>query len=340
VTEATTGAERAEDSARDALAFVAAIDREDTAAVDAILAAADPAYLAGALAMIVSVLLSRLGIRDKSGLMQIWQRKFSMHTASTQVNDPALPAEGGSGTESRLTMVRKNPARQPRKTAEVPAEPLPPWFIPDAEIQAAREAHQRAAAAATAGEWSGAGKQQAAAEHAARERLEGLLQLRADQEAQESRRVATLKEAGPELSAMASQLAATRDTIAAAAIGHLRALSALAVAADAHNEAVAAGRARLTELGLSGEHDIPEGVIYRGARVGGTDWLPIAAGAIVAHALRQVFESAGAGHPLYQAGRYAWTPDEVYGRRDGLVMPTLQSAGATVPQPREGLGAA
>ncbi len=120
---------------------------------------------------------------------------------------------------------------------------------------------------------------------------------------------------------------------------HLKALAALTVAAEAHNARLAQARARLAELGLrvrdeladgGAEHD--EGILDGpGLRAGGTDWTPVPAGGVAAHALRLVFAGAGWQHPLADAGKYAWRSFEVEQRPDRLKVPTLKDAGAVIP---------
>ncbi len=171
-----------------------------------------------------------------------------------------------------------------------------------------------------------------AAARAAGRRVEALEQLRAAQVERGGQRAAAVKAAAKDLAATATSLAASRDQVAAAAAEHLRALAALASAAAEHNARLAESRARLAELGLQvhddlGGEDHDEGVLASGLRAGGIDWTPVAALGLADHAVRQVFKD-----PQTQAGRFRWRSFEVERRADGLKVPTLADAGATVPE--------
>ena len=63
-----------------------------------------------------------------------------------------------------------------------------------------------------------------------------------------------------------------------------------------------------------------------GLRADGTDWLPVDAGGLTAHAVRQVFSGYGPGHPLAEVGRYRWRAHEVEARSDELRVPVLADA--------------
>ena len=212
------------------------------------------------------------------------------------------------------------------------------------------EARTRAAAAAarlraaehgdpTRPGWDSEYESAANAVRATSRRVEGLERLRAAQVERGGKRETAVKEAAGDLKAIAAALSASRDQVAAAAAEHLRALAALATAAAAHNALLAEGRARIAAAGLRVRDDLldegqehAEGVHDGPAlRAAGTDWTPVPAGGIVAHALRLVFADAGPRHPLAAFGKYLWRSFEVEARPDGLKVPTLKNAGATLP---------
>jgi hypothetical protein len=184
--------------------------------------------------------------------------------------------------------------------------------------------------------WDGEYDAASAAVRAAERRVEALTSLRAAQVERSGRRAETVKSSENELASIAAGLAASRDAVAAAAAENLRGLAGLAVAAAAHNEKLAAGRARLAELGLATRDDLldidrgeehPEGTLGRsGVRVSGVDWTVIEARAVADHARLQVFRDRET-----QAGRFRWRPYELGQRPDGLKVPTLASVGASVP---------
>jgi hypothetical protein len=186
--------------------------------------------------------------------------------------------------------------------------------------------------------WDGEYDAASAAVRAAERRLEALTSLRAAQVERGGKRDAAVKASGKELEGIAAGLRASRDQIAAAAAEHLRALAGLAMAVDAHNGKLAAGRARLAALGLAVRDDLvdegqehAEGTLDRGVRAGATDWIPVDAGGVTAHALRQVFASYGPLHPLAEVGKYTYRPHEVQARADGLRVPSLANVKAVVP---------
>jgi hypothetical protein len=173
----------------------------------------------------------------------------------------------------------------------------------------------------------------AAAVRAAERRLAALSSLRAAQVERSGKRADAVKAAAKELEGIAAGLGASRDQVAAAAAEHLRALANLAVAVDAHNGKLAAGRARLAALGLAVRDDLlpegsehPEGTLDRGLRAGGVDWIAVQPRALADHARLQVFKD-----PETQAGRFRWRPHELGQRPDGLAVPTLASVKATLP---------
>ena len=179
-----------------------------------------------------------------------------------------------------------------------------------------------------------------AAATATQRRVDALAALRAAQLERSGKRDAAVQAA--DLDAMAAALGASRDRVAAASADHLRSLAALAAAADAHNELLAAGRARLAELGVAvrddlvdvatgGEH--AEGTLDGGVRAGGVDWTPVPAAGLIAHALLAVF---GAFRGPFAYMRHTWPPHQVAARPDGLNVPSLEDAGVTLP-PRPAL---
>ena len=86
----------------------------------------------------------------------------------------------------------------------------------------------------------------------------------------------------------------------------------------------------MTTWRTAGEH--AEGVLDGpGLRAGGTDWTPVPARGVVAHALRQVF-GRKARCTAGEVGKYRWRPHEVEHRADGLKVPTLADAGAVAPE--------
>jgi hypothetical protein len=187
--------------------------------------------------------------------------------------------------------------------------------------------------------WDSAYDGAASAVRAAERRLEALASLRAAQVERSGKRADAVKAAGKELEGIAKGLAASRDAVASAAAEHLRALAGLAMAVDAHNGKLAAGRARLAALGLAVRDDLvdtdrgeehPEGTLDRGLRAGATDWTPVEARALADHARLQVFKD-----PATQAARFRLRPYEVDQRADGLALPSLASIGAAVPQEPE-----
>ena len=167
---------------------------------------------------------------------------------------------------------------------------------------------------------------------AAERRLEALERLRAAQVERGGKREAAVKAAAPDLAAAAKELTASRDRVADAARRHLAALADLAGAVDGHNALLAGQRSAVAALGLAmrddlvaegGEHG--EGTLEGGGlRADGVDWTPVPAGAIEAHALRQVFGGYSAVHPLAQVGKYQWRAHEVGQRADGLRVPSLR----------------
>ncbi len=220
-----------------------------------------------------------------------------------------------------------------------PAGPV--TTVTDDQVEQARAKAEAAAARLRAAEradpalpgWEAEYEAATAAVRAAVRRVEALEQLRAQQVERGGQRAAAVKAAAKDLAATATALAASRDQVAAAAAEHLRSLAALASAAAEHNARLAESRAKLAELGLrvhdgldGQEH--PEGILDGpGLRAEGIDWTPIVPGGLVDHALRQVFSD-----PQTQAGRFRWRSFEVEHRADGLKVPTLADAGATVPE--------
>lgn len=231
-------------------------------------------------------------------------RKYVNPAKSAPVDDQVL-AEASAKAEA---------AAARRREAER-ADPLSPGW--DTEYEAAT-----AAARATA------------------RRLEALEAARAAQLERGGQREAAVKSSQKDLKALAAGLSAGRDQIAAAAAEHLRSLAVLASVAAEHNARLAEGRTLLAERGLrvkdeladdGDEHD--EGVLDGpGLRAEGVDWTPAPAAGLVAHGLRLVFGAAGPLHPLAEVGKFTWRAHEVEARADGLKVPTLADAGATVPE--------
>lgn len=211
--------------------------------------------------------------------------------------------------------------------------------------QAKQELAEIAEGDVTARGWAGAYETAAIAERAAQRRLDTIEQLHAAQVERTGKRAATVKTAAPEVKAMAEALTASRDAVAEAAVAHLRALAALATAAEAHNALVDASRSRMAELGLSvldsltgQRHDsgtLGDQHFGSGLRIAGTDWTHVPAAGFTAHAIRQVFTGLPPRNPLHKVGQYWWGPSEVAERRDGLAVPTLESAKCTAPVPPE-----
>ena len=178
-----------------------------------------------------------------------------------------------------------------------------------------------------------------AAVRAASRRVEAVEQLRAAQLERGGQRAAAVKSAEKDLKAITAGLSASRNQIAAAAAEHLRSLAALAAAATEHNSRLAEGRTLLAAKGLRVKDDLldegqehDEGTLEApGLRAAGTDWLPVPAAGIVAHALRELFGRESPLHPLSQVGRYMWRSFEVERRADGLKVPTLADVGAVAP---------
>ena len=69
------------DGKRDAMAFIAAMARGDTAAVDAVLAGADLPVMSGALASMIIGMMDGLGIEDVSAHVQAIQRAWNDYAA-------------------------------------------------------------------------------------------------------------------------------------------------------------------------------------------------------------------------------------------------------------------
>ena len=187
--------------------------------------------------------------------------------------------------------------------------------------------------------WSDEFEAATTAARATARRVEALEQLRAAQLERNGERATRVRSAQKDLASMATALATSRDAVAAAAAEHLRQLAALASAAEGHNAQLAEARSRVAELGLRVDNPVGDGAEHNegilgdaGLRAGGVDWIPIPAAGIVAHALRQVYASAGPLHPLSQVGRYSFRPHEVESRADGLRVPSLSDAGATAPE--------
>ena len=218
-----------------------------------------------------------------------------------------------------------------------------PTLVTDALLAEARTRADAAAARVREAEradpsapgWDGEYAAATAAAAATQRRVDALAALRAAQLERSGKRDAAVQAA--DLDAMAAGLAASRDQVAAAAADHLRSLASLASAADAHNKLLAAGRARLAELGLAvrddlvdvatgGEH--PEGTLDGGVRAGGRNWTPVPAPGLVAHALLQTF---GSFRGPFAYMRHAWAPHQVESRPDGLAVPTLADVGVTLP---------
>jgi hypothetical protein len=219
-------------------------------------------------------------------------------------------------------------------------------LVTDELLDAARErvastaARLRAAEGADPGaaNWDEEYEISSSAARAAERRLAALESLRARQVERGGQRDATLKAAAGDLETIASQLAASRDQVAAAAAAHLKALSAVASAVAAHNRLLAASRAQVASLGLQVRDDLldegsehGEGATERGLRLAGQDWIPIPPGGVEAHALRTVFRGHGPLHPLTGVGKYQWRPFEVEARADGLRVPSPKDAGAALP---------
>lgn len=239
-------------------------------------------------------------------------------------------------------MCRKEPKLARRYVN--PAGPATP--VTDPVLAEARAKADAAAARLCAAEladpeqpgWDAEYGAAAAAAHTTGRRVEAVERLRAAQVERSGARAAAVKAA--DLEAVAAGLSASRDQLGAAAAGHLRALAGLATAADAHNVLLAQSRARLAELGLRVRDELvdvdagqehAEGVLDGpGVRAGGIDWRPVPAPGIAAHALRLVFRLPGLRGP-FAATRYTWGPHQVESRPDGLKVPSLEDAGATLP---------
>ena len=96
--------------------------------------------------------------------------------------------------------------------------------------------------------------------------------------AEDKRREATAamaRAARPELDRMGAELAASGETLSAALAAHNEASAELLRAADAHNAAVGAARARLLELGILAEDADPDGASGHGLTIGGKPWTPV-----------------------------------------------------------------
>jgi hypothetical protein len=218
-----------------------------------------------------------------------------------------------------------------------------PTLVTDALLAAARTRADAAAARVQEAEradpsapgWDDEYAAASAAATATQRRVDALAALRAAQLERSGQRDAAVKAA--DLDAMAAGLAASRDQLAAAAADHLRALAALATAAEAHNKLLGAGRARLAGLGLAvrddlvdvdtgGEH--AEGTIDGGVRAGGVNWTPVVAPGLVAHALLAVF---GVFRGPFAGMRHTWPAHLVESRPDGLAVPSLAGVGVTLP---------
>lgn len=178
-----------------------------------------------------------------------------------------------------------------------------------------------------------------AAARAAFRRVEALEAARAAQVERSGARADAVRAASKDLASTAKALAASRDAVANAAGAHLKTLTALASAERAHNELLGQSRATLAATGLRVRDDLSEGQEHSegvldsgGVRAGNIDWTSLPAGAVAAHALRLVYGGCGPLHPLSSIGRYVWRVHEVEGRPDGLRMPSLADAGASLPE--------
>ncbi len=188
--------------------------------------------------------------------------------------------------------------------------------------------------------WDSEYESAANAVRATSRRVEGLERLRAAQVERGGKRETAVKEAAGDLKAIAAALSASRDQVAAATAEHLRALAALATAAAAHNALLAEGRARIAPAGLRVRDDLldegqehAEGVHDGPAlRAAGTDWSTRSRRAASSPTrCGSVFADAGPRHPLAAFGKYLWRSFEVEAGPDGLKVPTLKNAGATLP---------
>jgi hypothetical protein len=255
-------------------------------------------------------------------------------------------ASHGEGPDIGVDLFRRLEARLSRKYVN---PNRPSSLVTDAVLEAARARKQAAADRLREAEqadpslrgWDQEYDAALTAHRSAERRLEALERLRAAQVERGGLRDAAVKSADKDLKAIASGLAASRDRVAAAAQQHLQALAALASAVGDHNRLLAEGRAKVAAFGLQVRDDLvdeheehPEGILDRAAlRAGGTDWTPVPAGGLEAHAMRLVFGGYSAVHPLAQVGRYQWRPHELGARPDGLRVPQLADAGPVPPGP-------
>ncbi len=225
-------------------------------------------------------------------------------------------------------MVRKH------NYASRPASPVSENLLNEARarLQAAEQRLTRAEHADPAAPgWGGEYAAAAAAVGQARRHVEAVEQLQAAQVERAGIRAKAAAAAAGELDQMAAALTASRDQVSAAAAAHVRALAELVEAAAKHNALLGQHRARLAGLGLRVRDDLldesqehAEGVLEQGLRAGGTDWTPVPADGLAAHALSLVFtEAEGWNHPLAATFRHRWRPHEVGTRPDGLAVPGL-----------------
>ena len=141
----------------------------------------------------------------------------------------------------------------------------------------------------------------AAAAKAAERRAASTARIFGAQEKRRAERAVQVKAAVKETRQMATGLDASMDQVNAAIRELARSLATVVTTASAHNQLVAAGRARLLELSLSvsddtGEH--AEGATDRGAMLAGKLRAPAEPGDVVMSVVAGVFQRHNPRHPF------------------------------------------
>lgn len=154
----------------------------------------------------------------------------------------------------------------------------------------------------------------------------------------EQQRAAVVESITGDLDAAQARLEASRDKLAALLGEHMAALAALLTAIAEHDYAIRDAHDLLAARDLKAGPGRREGSIGdpytgHGARIAGTDFTPVVAEAVVAHAVRQLFARAhGPGSPLGRLLEHHYRPSQVEERPDGLVLPGIP-AGFTLEAP-------
>jgi len=222
-------------------------------------------------------------------------RQYASHPSAHKVTDEQLEQ-----ARERAQITQEN-----LREAST-ADPLEPGW--DSRYQAAQDAHRMTA-----------------------RRLEALESLRAAQIERTGARSDLVTNSARLFKEVSDSLTSSRDAISAAAQEHMDSTAKLVLAVNEHNANLKSAHDQFAGMGLRVRDDlIEDGADHdegchdsQGVRVSGTDWTPVPADGVAAHALTRVFAVTDGPYNTFVRLGLLWRDYQVTARCDHLEMPDV-----------------